>query len=199
MGTRPTSLLGSWEGMRSVQAAGWQWGGVGTMGSDCLPRLGTPPGFGVFIPTVYLWQGLTPPFPQQVLPPRWQLWSCPCDQGHSLGVLSGYRHRTPGGTDPPTQLPSPLQKQVSASREHPMDPCCPRPLCPHRTRWSVSVSLSPAAVPRVTLSRPSPPCAQRSPRTSQAAADGGGDICLRVTHLTVAVSPLLPSPWMGEP
>lgn len=99
---------GSWEGMRSVQAAGWQWGGVGTMGSDCLPRLGTPPGFGVFIPTVYLWQGLTPPFPQQVLPPRWQLWSCPCDQGHSLGVLSGYRHRTPGGTDPPTQLPSPL-------------------------------------------------------------------------------------------
>lgn len=108
--TRPTgSLLGSWKGTRDVQATGWQRGGVGTVGKvpACTiwaPRLGC----GVFIPTVYSWQGLTPPFPQQVLPPHWQLWWCPCHQGHSHRCAQWVQtHRIPGRTNTPTQLPSP--------------------------------------------------------------------------------------------
>lgn len=107
METRPTSLLGSWEGVRSVQAAGWQWGGVGTMGevTPC-PVLGTPSGFGVFIPTV---AGTDSSFHPAGAPtslaalvvslsPRAQPW---CAQWVQT-------HRTPGGTDPPPSCPLPL-------------------------------------------------------------------------------------------
>lgn len=85
-----------------------------------------------------------------------------------------------GGSDTPKNTPL----HPKASRcfpDCPNDP--PRttpslsPRCPQGPLWPSLLSGGGVSVPR------SPPT------TSQSTADGGGDICLRVTHLTVTVSP----------
>lgn len=99
--------------------------------SACLHSLGTPSGlWGVYPHSVPV-AGTDSSFPPAgaggaQLPPHWQLWSCPCHQGQSHRCAQwGWTHRTPGGDGPSTQLPSPtpVPKQVAASREHPVDPC----------------------------------------------------------------------------
>lgn len=93
----------------------------------------------------------------------------------------------------PTSIPgsphapfSPLMATLALSPQGPGGRCrCPR-----------STAAEPP--PRVMLSQPLS-ATQLSPHTSHAAADGGGDICLRVTCLMVAVFPLLfLSSWMED-
>lgn len=68
-------------------------------------------------------------------------------------------------------------------------PQWPPPLCPCRTRCRCPRSAVAEPPPGVTLSRRLSATKRSPPSASHAAADGGGDICLRVTHLTVAVCP----------
>lgn len=145
--------------MRGVQAAGWQGRGVGT-GGKCLPaRSGHPIVLWGVYPHCAPRKGLTPPFPQQVLPPQWQLWSCPCPQGHSHRCAQWlWTHRTPGGTDPPPSCLLPLLSKTN----HCFPPRDPRS-APSLATPSVSPLVSagvpaPQPVPRVTLSRLSPLC-----------------------------------------
>lgn len=145
-------------------------GGVGTVGTA---RSGHPVwAVGVFIPTVHPWQGLTPPSPQQVLPPHWQLWPCPCHQGHSHCCAQWVQtQRTPGGTDPTHSCPLPLLSESKSLllTSIPWSPVQPRqwpaPLCPRRARWSLLVSpLHGGSASSQGDPVPPLPSLQRSPR-----------------------------------
>lgn len=164
--TRPTSLLGSWEGTR-------QLGGSGRCGDsgDCTvwaPHLGC----GVFIPTVHPWQGLTPPSPQQVLPPHWQLWRVLVTKGTAIAVLSGYRHtELLEGLTSTHSCPLPLLSESKSllPTSIPWSPVQPRqwpaPLCPRRARWSLLVSpLHGGSASSQGDTVPPFPSLQRSPR-----------------------------------
>lgn len=155
--------------------------------------------------------GVTAPLPQWVLEvalshPHWQLWSSPCHQGHSHQCAQRVRMAVsprgslthPPPTPPQLPSPSPIPKQVADSHEHPRDPSCAvqppdgHPLSVPRGSggWSQCPRSAVAEPPPgVTLSRPLSATQCSPPPALHAAADGGGDIHLQVTHLTVAVSP----------
>lgn len=207
---------GSWADVGTPSYSGWgALGRCGSVGrSACMRSPGTPSrGHGVLILAVYPMAGGS----QLLSPSRCWMWPSPtlagsCGhllaiKGTAIGVLSEYGWPCPpclgGGKvwhTPPQQLPfpSPIPKQVAASHKHPRDPLMHCSTPPHHGH-PLSVPTGPGGrcqrpgsavaerLPGVTPSRRLS-ATQRSPPASHAAADGGGDICLRVTCLTVAVS-----------